>query len=249
MWSFNWENAYTGPATELLARVPTLITPCNKDFTGIFNELHYTPAADSYSHNWTKVIVPVRFIGIDGNSIWAVGNANVQWLESVLREARDKFIVVLCGYPGYSSGINSKKPYGGLKQSREVILPLLGKYKATVVLSGWDPDYERLEPTADKGVTQIVTGAIGRACWHRFDSRFGSHPFGLGPDANARGTIGKVILPDGREWVGYFGTRHFCVFDVKDGTIEMKVLGCTDNPDADTKDLKVIDQKTFKPRN
>jgi len=247
-WSFNWEKGYTGPATELLARVPTLVTPCDRDFASIFNELHYTPAADGYGHNWTKVIGPVRFIGIDGNHDWSAGSRNPQWLESVLREATDKFIVVLCGYPGYSSGINSKKLYGGLKQSREVILPLLGKYNATLMLSSWDPTYERIEPTSDKGVTQIVTGCIGRGNWHKWDSRFGSHPFGPGSGANPRGTVGKVELPDGREWVGYFSTRHFCVFDVQGDQIEMKVLACPGKPDVDTKDLKVLDQKTFKPR-
>lgn len=248
-WSFNWEKAYTGPAAELLARAPTLITPCNRDFTGIFNELHYTPASDGYSHNWTKVIGPVRFIGIDGNQTWAAGNENFKWLDGVLSEAKDKFVVVLSGYPGYSSGINSKKTYGGLGQSREVILPLLGKYKATMVLSGWDPDYERIEPTPDKGVTQIVTGSIGRAGWHKWDSRFGTHPFGPGPDANPRGTLGKVALPDGREWVGYFSMRHFCIFDVKEDAIEMRVLACGPTADTAIENLKVIDRKTFKPRN
>jgi hypothetical protein len=57
-----------------------------------------------------------------------------------------------------------------------------------------------------------------------------------------------VKLPDGREWIGQLYTRHFCVFDVKDNAIEMKVLACGATPDVDTKDLQVLDQKTFKPR-
>ena len=38
------------------------------------------------------------------------------------------------------------------------------------MLCSWDPDYERCEPTPDKGVTQIVTGAIGKECMHRFSN-------------------------------------------------------------------------------
>jgi hypothetical protein len=42
------------------------------------------------------------------------------------------------------------------------VLPLLGKYKATAMLCGNDPDYERCEPTPDKGCTQIVIGCSGK---------------------------------------------------------------------------------------
>ncbi|MCE5326968.1 MAG: hypothetical protein LLG01_11205 [Planctomycetaceae bacterium] len=246
-WSFWWESAYIKPASELLARVPTLITPCADDYTGIFDELHYTPADDGYGHSWTKVMGPVRFIGIDGNMDWKAGGENAKWLEGVLKAATDKFVIVLAGYPAYSSGINSKKIFGGRIATRDVILPLCGKYKATMMLCSWDPTYERIELPPEKGCTQIVTGCIGRGSWHRWDTRMGSHPFGP-PNGNARGTVGKVVRPDGGEWVGYFGTRHFCVFDVKDNTLEMKVLK-TGPADADIKDLKVLDQKTFKPRN
>ncbi|MCE5327497.1 MAG: hypothetical protein LLG01_13905 [Planctomycetaceae bacterium] len=250
-WSFQMEEAYSGPGAELLARVPTLISPCNRDNTGIFNELHCTPAADMYAHNWTKVMGPVRFIGIDANTEWAVGNGNHKWLEDVLKAANDKYIVVLSGYPGFASGINSKKLFGGRQVVREVIMPLLGKYKATVVLSSWDPIYERIEPTPDKGVTQIVTGCIGQKHWHKWDSRFGSHPFGP-PGGNPRGTIGKVVAPDGREWVGYFLNRHYCQFTVKGDSLQMKAIsigGPAGEVDTrELKEMKVIDEKTFKPR-
>ncbi len=246
-WSFWWQSSYIEPATELLATVPTLITPCADDYTGIFDELHYTPSPDTYMHSWTKVVGPVLFIGIDGNHDWSAGGQNARWLEEVLGASKDKFIIVLSGYPGYSSGYNSKHFYGGRVNSRNVILPLLGKYKATLMLSSWDPTYERIEPTPDKGVTQIVTGCIGRGKWHRWDTRMGSHEF-VPPGGDARGTFGKVTLPDGREWVGYFGRHHFCVFDVKENAIEMKVLACAGSPDADIKDLEVLDHKIFKPR-
>lgn len=247
-WLFSWQPGFFEPAAELLASVPHLATPCRLDISGMFDEMYVTPADDGYGHTWTKVVGPVRFIGIDSHRTWEPGNELYTWLERVLAAAQEKFIVVLCGHPGYSSGINSKKPYGALKQVREVIMPLLGKHRATVMLSSWDPDYERLEPTPDKGCPQIVTGAIGFKTFHRWDTRFGSHPFGPGPDADARGTVGLVKLPDGREWCGRFSRHHFCVFDVKPDALELTVLGTAATPDVPTKDLEVLDRTVFLPR-
>lgn len=241
-WLFAWQSGYVGPAADLFSSVPSLATPADLDAVGMFNELYYTPAGDGYSHNWTKVIGPARFIGIDSNLEWAPGNANTKWLEGVLSEAQDKFIVVLSGHPGYSSGANSKKLYGQLGPVRNVIMPLLGKYKATVMLSSYDTDYERVEPTPDKGIPQIVTGAIGFKTWHSWSTTRGGHPFG--PKSGGKGT---VALEDGREWCGVLSRHHFCVFDVKEDAIEMKVLGCG-AADADIKSLEVLDKKTFKPR-
>ena len=230
-WEFTWEPRYFAPGGNLLASVPTFITPCWRDFAGAVQELHYTPAEDTYSHNWSKAIGPVRIIGLDGNQTWAVGADNYKWLEAELKNAKEKFLFVLNSYPGYSSGKSSRSLNAWLQQSRNVILPLLGKYKANAMLSGWDPDYERCEPTPDKGCTQIITGAMGKDAY-RFSGRaIGSNPFAQGK---------------GREWAGAEGTRHFCVFDVKGETVEMKVLAMPDEPDA--KDFPVLDKKTFKAR-
>ena len=111
-------------------------------------------------------------------------------------------------------------------------------------------DLSCCEPTPDKGVTQIVTGSIGKGAFHRWSSSIARNPFGPGPKAGSRSTVGKHTLPDGREWVGYFSMRHFCVFDVTENAITMKVLATPRDfaADVDGKDVKVIDQKTFKPR-
>lgn len=253
-WSFQWDECFTGPGAELLARVPRLVTPCNRDFTGIFNELFYTPAPDGYNHSWTKVEGPVRFIGLDGNAPWPADGQNARWLEEVLAAAGEKYVIVICGYPAYSSGVNSKYVRGTREQIRDVVMPLLAKHKATLMLSSWDPTYERIEPTPDKGVTQIVTGCIAQGQWHRWDSRMGSHPFGP-PEGNARVTVGKIDLPDGREWAGWFLKRHFCEFTVTDQALKLKVIdiGLPDlNSAQETRQLEklpVLEEKTFAPRN
>lgn len=246
-WSFWYQSGYFTPAAELLARMPGFVTPCEDDFTGTFDEAYVTPGMDTYMHSWTKVVGPVLFIGIDGIHDWSAGGQNARWLEEVLAASKDKFIVALCGYPGYSSGINSKYCRPPRVNIRDVVLPLLGKYKATLMLSSWDPTYERIDLPADKGVTQIITGCTGRGSWHRWDTRMGSHPF-VPTNGNARGTVGRVPYGDGREWVGYFSTRNMVVFDVKEDAIEMKALNIGGDVNADIDSMKVLDQKTFKPR-
>ncbi|MCE5277595.1 MAG: hypothetical protein ABFD92_15200 [Planctomycetaceae bacterium] len=232
-WTFNWEPLYFAPAGELMARVPTLITPSGRDFAGMSRELYYTPAADGLSHNWSKAIGSVRFIGIDRMTDWEVGNGNAQWLEKELAAAKEKFVVVLCGIPGYASGKNSRGMERVLKPTRDVILPLLGKYKATLMLASWDPDYERCEPTPDKGVTQICTGCIGKVYGFSFSRAQNSNPFGPKNKPN---------------WAG-FVAPHCCVFEVKGDTMEMRVIGLPGNAAGDDiKSFPVNDKKTFKAR-
>ena len=231
-WEFEWERRYFAPAGKLLATVPTLLTPCARDFAGAVQELHVTPAADTYAHNWSKVVGPVRFIGLDGNQVWKAGEANYAWLEKELAGAKEKFVVVLDAYPGYSSGKHSNKPYPALMQTREVILPLLGKHKATALISGWDPSYERCEPTPDKGCTQIVTGTAGKD----------SYPFS--PTATR---LNPFRQGDGRDWAGFagHGARSLCVFEVSADAIEFRALAVANDMLADP---KVLDRKTFRPR-
>jgi len=246
-WEWCWDELYIRPTGDLLARVPSLVTPCCRDFSGVFNELHYTPASDTSAHDWSKVVGPVRFIGLDGNETWAAGAPNYQWLETELKNAKEKFIVVLDGYPGYSSGVNSAHGNNSLRQTREVVLPLLGKYKATLMLCSWDPDYERCQPTPDKGVAQIVTGAIGKESFHRWAGVISVNPFGPGPDSSSRVTNGTVVYK-GREWCGYVAHRHYCAFDVKDDAIHMHVHSLYKEGMHWAGKNGVLDDKTFKAR-
>ena len=231
-WEYDWERRYFQPGGDLLAAVPTFITPCYRDLNGVVNELHYTPAPDTYLHSWTKVIGPVRLIGLNGNHLWKADEQNAQWLERVLKAAKEKFIFVLNAYPGYSSGKSSRSANLWLDQSRDVVMPLLAKYKATAMLSGWDPDYERCEPTPDKGCTQIVTGAIGKASYRHSGKAGARNPFGQNK---------------GRPWAGA-PVPHVCVFDVKGDRVEMKVLALRSQADDTESDLQVLDNKTFTSR-
>ena len=218
---------------------------CDRDFSGVFNELHYTPAADGYAHTWSKVVGAVRFIGLDGNETWKKDNPRYKWLENELTNAKEKFVVVLDGYPGYSSGVNSKRRNSSLDQTRGVVLPLLGKHKATLMLCGWDPDYERCEPTPDKGATQIVTGCIGKAFAHRWSGALGLNPFGPGPQI----PFGKVVYR-GHEWCGWIARPHYCAFEVTGDLMEMNVRSLTPGVDEQTGTgpAGLLDHKRFKAR-
>ena len=98
------------------------------------------------------------------------------------------------------------------------------------MLCSWDPDYERVEPTPEKGCTQIITGASGKYAW-QFGRALGANPFG--PSKST-------------QWKGVPATHHFCVFDVKGDALELKVLAVPG--DLKTPATRVIDAKTFTPR-
>jgi hypothetical protein len=95
-WDATWEERYFTPVGGLFASVPTLFTPAGRDVGGAVHELHVTPAIDGYGHTWAKPIGPVRFIGIDGSYVWAVGDQNYAWLEEQLAAAKERFVFVLC---------------------------------------------------------------------------------------------------------------------------------------------------------
>ncbi len=231
-WEFEWERRYFAPAGKLLASVPTFVTPCARDFAGAVNELHYTPAADTYAHNWSKAVAPVRLIGLDGNQTWGADGANTKWLDKELAAAKEKYVFVLEGYPGYSSGKHSNKLRAPIVQTREVILPLLAKHKVSALVSGFDPGYERCEPPADKGCTQLVTGAAGKETFQFSGTAMRLNPYGKG---------------EGRDWAGTSGqgVRSFCVFEVTARGVELRAYALPGDP---TGELKEIDRKLFQPR-
>jgi len=228
-WEFKWQFRYFDPAAGMLASVPTLLTPCYRDTCAVVDELHCTPNADMYGHNWSKAIGPVRFIGIDSRQDWAAGGDNARWLEGQLAAAKEKFIFALCGYPAFSSGKSGKELDGGLLQRREVIMKLLGKHRATAMLSGSDSVYERCEPTPDVGCTQIVSGAAGKEAMRYSGPAIANNPFAQGK---------------GRDWAGAEGTPCLCVFDVTPERVEMRTISIP----GDASVPQELDTRTFLPR-
>jgi len=233
-WDYDWEQRFFEPAGKLIATTPTLATPGGRDFTGVFHEMHYTPADDGYTHNWSKAFGPVRFICLNGNQLWEPGSEIGKWLENELANAKEKYLFVLDAQAGYSTGKSSRKPHAWMMHARNHVMPLLGKYKASAMLSGNDPDYERCEPTPDKGCTQIVIGCSGKDTYRFSGSAMRNNPFFKSP---------------GPDWAGAEQTQAICVFDVKGDGVEMRCLQMPGDPAmVQEADLKVLDKKTFAPR-
>lgn len=229
-WEAKWQSRFFDPATGMLASTPLLLSPCARDTSGIVNELFVTPATDTYGHTWTKVVGPVRFIGIDGRDVWEPGGANTRWLEETLAAATEKFIFVINGYPAYSSGKNSKKLSPWMAQNRDVIMPLLGRHRVAAMISGYDSDYERCEPPREAGCTQIVAGSAGKEA-----QRYSGTAIALNPFARGKGT----------DWAGAEGVPALCVFDVTPDRVEMRAVSIPGDPAGESRQL---DAKTFLPR-
>ena len=205
--------------------MPTYLAADGGDHAGLALKLFSTPAGDSEMLNWTQALGGVRLIGIDGIDDWSAGSANARWLESVLKGSRERLILAFNHFPGYSDGQHSRPARNGklwtpLQQCRDVICPLLGKYKATAMASAYDYEYERIEPTPDKGVTCIIAGAGGAMTLRQSNRASGNNPF-------AKTSVFREHTPS---YVCFEITAEACV---------MKAYDLQGN---------VIDQKTFAPR-
>jgi hypothetical protein len=95
----------------------------------------------------------VRFVVLDSNRVEA---AQLEWLEQVLRGAREPWKICYFHHPLYSNGGR----HGPELELRVLLEPLLVRYGVHVVFSGHQHVYERLTP--QKGVQYFVTGAGGQ---------------------------------------------------------------------------------------
>ncbi|MCE5325033.1 MAG: metallophosphoesterase [Planctomycetaceae bacterium] len=213
-----WDSEFFAPAKELFATVPLYSVIGNhEDHAPIYAEMIYSPGGDGRSMNWSQTIGGALFIGIDGAEDWKAGSKNIQWLQGVLDASKEKFVFFLTHYPAWSSG-----PHGRGEQPafecRDVIMPLLAKYKVQAMVAGHDHDYERSEPPADKGVMCIVAGGAGAPLYKKSGRAAAGNPYS------------KLFIA---------GSLHYCVFDLTGETCTMKVYDLQG---------KLLDEKTFVAR-
>jgi len=201
---WQWDEQFFGPAKELFAAVPLYPVIGNHEGDApLYNELFYTPGDQGLSRNWAQQVGPVLLIGIDGRVPWDRDAQSREWLDRTLAESHAKFIFLVSHYPAWTSSIHGVLRKDGrvaedtVWRSREVILPLLEKYKATALISGHDHDYERSEPPG--GVTNIVSGGGGARLY--------------GPTAG-QNPYSKVFV----------SKLNFCLFEVRGDTCTMKAL-------------------------
>ncbi|MCY2925471.1 MAG: metallophosphoesterase [Planctomycetota bacterium] len=185
-----WDKEFFGPARDLFATVPLYAVLGNHDAASpVFFEMIHGPDGEGRDKNWSQTLGDVLLIGIDGQ------NAG-EFVESALKGSKAKFAFLATHYPAYSSG-----PHGDNDGSKNVLMPILAKYKATAMLAGHDHSYERSEPPAGKGVTCIVTGGGGAPIYGKTN----------------RNAYSKVFA----------ATLHFCLFEIQGDTCQMKAIDTT----------------------
>ena len=149
-----WDESFWQPARELVSAVPFYPVMGNHEQdVELFGRVF--PVAQPGQRHWTQQIGPVLLIGIDGKDAgWKSDGPATQWLESVLKGATAPYIFLITHYPALSSSSHGSDP-----AAKNVILPLLAKYKATAMIAGHDHCYERSEP--EGGPTTITAGGAG----------------------------------------------------------------------------------------
>jgi acid phosphatase type 7 len=213
-----WDTQFFGVNKDFFATIPLFAVQGNHDEDSpIFHRMYDVVPGEQ---NWTQVVGPVLFIGINARLKWRDDSANLKWLDTVLAASKQKFIFFVSHYAGWSSGPGGDAKKGVLLDSavqdtQTFIMPLLARYHATATLAGHSHFYERSEPPG--GVTVIITGGAGAPLYEKR------------PDAAA-------VNPYSR---AFSRQLNFCVFDVDGDKCRMSVLGA---------DGKEIDSRTWDAR-
>ena len=109
----------------------------------------------------------IYFIVLDSNIAFSEGSEQMLWLASELARAKesDKFIAVVLHHPPYSSSKHANDS-NTLKIQSDLV-PVLERNGVSIVLSGHDHVYERLEKS---GIAYIIAGASGAPLYEKTQS-------------------------------------------------------------------------------
>jgi len=204
---WEWDAQFWDPGEILLAHTPSyLVIGNHEQNAALYDELAFSPSQDGRSRNWAQELGGVLLIGIDGGQDWSSGSANAAWLEEILSGSDARFTFLFNHYPGWSSATHGRLDEEGhpverpVREAREVIVPILGRYGATGFVAGHDHDYERSElPT---GVTAITCGGGGAPLYRPTDQAEIQNPYS------------QV----------FFDRHHFCLFEVESDKITLRAL-------------------------
>lgn len=106
----------------------------------------------------------VRFFALDAT---AMDNRQMQWLEQALQASNEAWKIAFFHHPLYSSGARP----GPDVRLRTALEPLFVEHHVSVVLTGRDHFYERIQP--QKGIAYFVAGSGGRLRSGRVDVNSG----------------------------------------------------------------------------
>ena len=202
-WDFMWMNDFLRLSQPALSHIPLLpmanamemISPVS------FSRTFFFPPDDKDWGHWTVVVGRVRFVAVEAfNQSQDKTDGGVKWLEEVLKNAEEDYVLVLNGHASHCSPGNYNKVFRpGAAHTAAKIDPLLVKYRVTATIGSIHRCYERVEPPADKSVPTILTGHAGGLGW---------------PCRNKPNPYSKA-----------FSTKdHYCIFEVKAGGLAMKAV-------------------------
>ena len=214
---WEWDEQFWAPAQSLLSRMPFYVVIGNHEKQApLYDELIYSPSEDGRAHNWYQEKKGVLLIGVDGQQDWSAGSDNEKWLEEVLARSESRFIFLSTHYPAWSSAGHGSVDEDGIpdertvRESRDVIMPLLQKYNAAAMIAGHDHTYERSEPPG--GVSVIIAGGGG------------APSYAMEEDAERQNPHSVVFA----------SVLHYCLFEVIGDTCTMQVF----TPDGEVIDTK-----------
>jgi hypothetical protein len=220
-WDFMWTEDFFRVAQPTFAGIPLLPVASIAEMMSpdSFARTFYFPPADADWSQWTVAIGNVRLVAIEAFSqADDKTGAGVKWLEDVLKNAKEDYVLVLNAHATGCAPIGIGKVLRtGCNHTTVKIDPLLVKYKVTATIGNMYRGYNRIEPPPGEGVPTILTGKAGgylNLSW-------------------------KITLTRIAQAKAASGDEHYVLFAVKPDCLEMKTVSLS---------AGVIDTRTFQPR-
>ncbi len=178
-----FENLYFAFYRDMMAKVPSFPCPGNHDYetkqAAPYLSVHSPPASNVpaadrgryYSFDWGDV----HFISLDSNTPLQRAAAGMgpmlDWLDKDLQSTRKFWRIVFFHHPPYPISDHINDPLCIL--AREKIVPILERYRATLVINGHEHLYERTKSLrngtvvdANSGTQYLVSGGGGASLFH-----------------------------------------------------------------------------------
>jgi len=202
-FDFAWTGDFLRLSQPTLSRIPLLPMSNAMDMISpvSFSRTFFFPPEDKDWGHWTVAVGNVRFVAVEAFSqSQDKTDSGVKWLDAVLTNAKEDYVLVLNGHASHCSPGNYKKAFEpGAKHTIAKIDPLLVKHRVTATIGSIHRCYERVEPPADESVPTILTGQAGGLGW---------------PCRNKPNPYSKAFSKK----------DHYCIFEVRADGLAMKAV-------------------------
>ncbi|MCE9555738.1 MAG: hypothetical protein K8T91_20510 [Planctomycetes bacterium] len=220
-WDFIWTDGFWRETQPTFAQTPmfAMSSPVEMGSPQSFTQTFFFPPDNKDWGHWTAVNGNVRFVAIEAfNESLDKSDGGVKWLEGVLKDAKEDYVILLNSHVTHGSATNYHRVWKqGMDHTAAKIDPLMVKYKVTLAIGSTHRCYERLEPPANVSVPTIISGRAGGMGWH------------IRTDGKPPNTASRKLSPD----------DHYCVFEVTPEGLKLNVWNFQGQE---------IDSYVFKPR-